>query len=83
MKEEEKIALLEEAKRRYPVGTIFNSCGGNKGVKIRDKTTFKWNYVHIETIGASISGSVYYDGKWAIIIDTPIAVPTILTYATY
>lgn len=33
-------ATVEEAKRRYPVGTIFNSTGGNKDCIIKPECTF-------------------------------------------
>lgn len=67
--------LLKEAKRRYPIGTIFNSTGGNTNCKILPNSTYE--YDSLRDIAVKIKGdyigSVYCSSleKWAEIVESP------------
>lgn len=68
MTQEEKDALLEEAKRHYPVGTEYNCArDGHINTAERDPEI-------IDTVDGDIDvgvGYVRYNGKWATIVSTP------------
>jgi hypothetical protein len=62
--------LITEAKRRYPVGTIFkclHKCQG--GPIIKEDHTFNSDDRCIRVLNGC--GCIYEDGKWAEIIETP------------
>lgn len=65
----ERQELLEEAKRRYPVGTRFKSVLSGKIYTIKS-TSYRWIIKGIEVDDAPW---VYYDGKWAEIL-TPLKI---------
>lgn len=76
-----KESLLEEAKRRYPIGTKFNSTGGFTGLTITERTQFSDDNSHGIAVNYlargesdTAHGYVYnkVDNKWAEII-TPTA----------
>lgn len=68
MTQEEKDALLAEAKRRYPVGTEYNCArDGHINTAERDPEI-------IDTVDGDIDvgvGYIRYNGKWAKIVSTP------------
>jgi hypothetical protein len=60
--------LIEEAKRRYPSGTVFKSCGyGNPEVVIGNEPSFYW-HTYGSIAPNESGGLVYKDGKWAEIV---------------
>ena len=62
--------LLEEAKRRYPVGTKYKSVIPNDREYTVDEQSFSLrNANHVW--GEANKGSLYDNGKWAEIISTP------------
>lgn len=67
----DKDALLEEAKRRYPVGTKINS-----SFQYNYKTTvhgynFEEGNIHcVDQLGRN-NGYIYYSGKWAETVEEP------------
>lgn len=66
--------LLEEAKRRYPIGTVFNSAANPNSKNLTVNNIPKWNYDQrsIGTKDNGDNGIVYSkDGKWAEIISLP------------
>jgi len=68
--------LLEEAKRRYPVGTTFKSALKHDTSPITTKVvnhTLSKTYGRIVIWGGPI-GFLYDDGKWAEIVSTPDSV---------
>lgn len=65
----DKDALLEEAKRRYPVGTEFKSTYQGDWAKVID-LDFKW-VEQYKAIQNSNGGWVYQLGNWAEIIEEP------------
>ncbi len=65
----DKDALLEEAKRRYPVGTKFKSTYQGDWAKVID-LDFKW-VEQYKAIQNSNGGWVYQLGNWAEIIEEP------------
>lgn len=68
MTQEEKDALLKEAKRRYPVGTEYNcACDGHVNTAERDPEIIDPEDGDID-VGV---GYVRYNGKWATIVSTP------------
>ena len=86
MKELDKDALLEEAKRRYPVGTKFKVVHSPEAIRKvtshekHDDTFVKASDgLHINFISdlieggksSCISASVYFNGKWAEIVEEP------------
>lgn len=86
MKELDKNALLEEAKRRYPIGTKFKIVHCPENIRKvtshekHDNTFVKASDgLHINFISdliegeksSCISASVYFNGKWAEIVEEP------------
>lgn len=65
----DKDALLEEAKKRYPVGTEFKSTYQGDWAKVID-LDFKW-VEQYKAIQNSNGGWVYQLGNWAEIIEEP------------
>lgn len=70
--------LLKEAKRRYPVGTIFrvvhnpnNVCEvkNHEPYPVHDEKFI--NFYITNPIGTCEGASVYKDGKWAEIVSLP------------
>lgn len=95
-KELSKEELLEEAKRRYPIGTEYEAIGGSKFIsegtvrliKKGDKGCSGDINISVCKIG-NYKGLVYQDGKWADIISKPeeifqvdyeVAKPWVRTY---
>jgi hypothetical protein len=75
--------LLKEAERRYPVGTIVNSLGGNSKAAITEPTfTLRGNNPKlIQNHGDCL---VYDNGKWAEIIKPKVVEPwTTGTYVVF
>ncbi len=75
MKSEEK-ELLEQAKLRYPPGTVFNSTGGWENCVVPQNFKFDCNGdysdIKIVTILADdLIGRIYTKGIWAEIISKP------------
>ena len=68
--------LLEEAKRRYPVGTVIR--GGLAGSGDKDETYTITDKLYVQSSGITHYGLpwVYFDGKWAEIISKPEEKPT-------
>ena len=67
--EEDK--LLEEAKRRYPVGTKIRSSLTPSCTKIIESSNFYW-YHNTDIVADTECGiSVYTKGRWAEVIETP------------
>jgi len=62
--------LLEEAKRKYPIGTRYISpYSGDKKIVKCHEDEFDWSS---STNGIHDGGSfVYYDNKWAEILEYP------------
>ena len=86
MKKLDKDALLEEAKRRYPVGTKFKVVHSPEAIrkvtsheKHDDTFVQASDGLHINFISdlieggksSCISASVYFNGKWAEIVEEP------------
>ena len=72
--------ILEEAKRRYPVGTILKCLVLNKSVKVTSHNTELLNKV--DQIYFQVEGNhtlVYSEGKWAEIV-TPVVEPKAAKY---
>lgn len=65
-----KEELLEEAKRRYPVGTNFKSPYSGNEIKIVG-INFKFNTNEKDIYEVNTNGFVYYEGKWAEIVSLP------------
>lgn len=62
--------LIQEAEKRYPAGTIFNS--RNTGQTCHSTGTFKISHSKLYT--CSVSGIVkncVYDGQWATVVEKP------------
>ena len=85
-KKVDKDALLEEAKRRYPIGTKFKVVHSPKNIRKvisheKHSNTFVTasDGLHINLISELIEGeksicisaSVYFNGKWAEIVEEP------------
>lgn len=76
MNEEE---LLAEAKRRYPLDTIFDSLGGYNNVRVREKDLLHWTDDRQEIKVAGEHGEnkgVLYRKKgqeWALIKKSAVA----------
>ena len=71
MTREERDALIQEAKRRYPIGTYFkSSMDGTYPGYIRTGEMYWWKD---SDIVANVPGgtSVYTNGKWAEITHNP------------
>lgn len=67
--------LLEEAKRRYPVGTRYRTYQGHE-YSIKTNSVYQGveglkNYGDGVNIGIKNGGFLYYEGKWAEIIIKP------------
>lgn len=73
--------LLEEAKRRYPVGTIFINLSGGDKKTITINTSFKMGDVYPKCVFSkefnTTNARIFDDGsnKWAEIISTPETTP--------
>jgi len=67
------MTLIEEAKIKFPVGTRFNSTGGNKNCLIESTSVFisEGNTIRITDAKGGLIGRVYNGTKWAEIISTP------------
>ncbi len=65
----EQELLLEEAKRRYPVGTHFHSLGGVRN-KVIEHSKFYFKCANT-VIRFDSNGMVYNNGEWAEIISKP------------
>jgi hypothetical protein len=79
-KEQPMEDILEEAKRRYPVGTILKCLILNKDVKVTSHSTNLLNKV--TQIYFQVEGNhtlVYSEGKWAEIV-TPVVEPKAAKY---
>ena len=75
--------LLEEAKRRYPVGTIFrvvhnptNVCEVKNHERYPVHNESFINFYIVNPIEGCEGASVYKDGKWAEIISLGYVIPT-------
>jgi hypothetical protein len=72
MKEEPKMdtkqTLLEEAKRRYPVGTTYRSRDGSV-YTIEEDDLFQNYWTHKDSVGISNKGWVKYQGIWSKILE--------------
>ena len=75
--------LLKEAKRRYPIGTVFrivhtpdNVCEvkNHEPYPVHDERFI--NFYIVNPIGECEGASVYKDGKWAEIISLGYVTPT-------
>lgn len=78
MTTEEKNKLIEEAKIRYPIGTIFKSAASNKIFTIKSHDAFNsTNNIVFETLELNNAkgnyGAVYstWQQKWAEIVSKP------------
>ena len=66
--------LLEEAKRRYPIGTNFISPHNNLPHKVHSKHELWYNHAGDSILiltSENVGDYVYFNGKWAEIIDEP------------
>ena len=66
--------LLEEAKRRYPIGTNFISPHNNLPYKVHSKHELWYGRTKdniLISISKNIGDYVYFNGKWAEIIEEP------------
>ena len=43
MTEEEKDEIVRQAELKYTINTIFNSTGGNRGVRVLSQPRFEWD----------------------------------------
>lgn len=68
MTKEETEQLLEEAKRRYPVGTKYSDNGIE--YEVEEAQYFKIITL-LKIYGNNGAGCLMYDGKWAEIISLP------------
>lgn len=64
--------LLEEAKRRYPKGTKYISAHKFAGSHINTVDLLNYRSLDTNIMAESGKGYIYYDGKWATIIFSPI-----------
>lgn len=67
MKEIDKNALLEEAKRRYPIGTKFKSVNDKEIYKV-ETNSHRWCNEGIDVEGVPW---IYLRGNWAEIVEEP------------
>ncbi len=74
--------LLEEAKRRYPIGTVFKvvhmpyyvvEVNNHEPYPIHDENTI--NFYITEPINGCLGASVYKDGEWAEIVSLGVIIP--------
>jgi hypothetical protein len=79
MEKEEKLSLLEEAIKKYPIGTKFRVAHRPSEIKTVSSHTYHTD-TFVENRGLHINflvkeerggASVYYDGKWAEIVEYP------------
>jgi hypothetical protein len=75
--------LLEEAKRRYPIGTVFKvvhnpndicEVKNHEPYPVHDEKFI--NFYIAKPIFGCIGASVYKDGKWAEIVSLGVVIPT-------
>jgi hypothetical protein len=72
---DKKEELLEQAKKKYPVGTRYKSAGYSETEYVVEKQTFEYDDGNIR--GEDGKGILYREGKWAEIIEPSKAeVPT-------
>jgi len=79
---DKKEELLEQAKKKYPVGTRYKSAGYSKQVYVVEEQTFQYTSdgdIHGETC----KGILYREGKWAEIIEPPKAEVLTSNQTTY
>lgn len=84
MTREEKEELLQEAKRRYPIGTRFkSSLDGKHPGQITNGEMYWWKNEENDIVANETNGaSVYSCGRWAEITHSPI--PTVINnYSIY
>lgn len=83
--EEVESRLLEYAREKYPVGIKYESICGNKNKNNDIVSELKWNYClkqgiysndYEKTSSDRSAAYVYWDGKWAEIIEEPKSKPT-------
>jgi hypothetical protein len=65
---EEKLAHAIE---NYPIGTVFISPYSNNQFTVNKTPTIRGR-TNISTEDKSASPWIYYDGKWALIVSSPI-----------
>jgi len=70
VKEMSKEELLEEAKRRYPIGTKFKSAYSGDERKIKN-ISFIFDGYGKDIYETNTGNYVYYNGKWSEIIELP------------
>lgn len=70
--------LLEEARRRYPIGTKYTSAdiAGSFGGEVQEVITgdFNWFAKHVQDERIDVTGSdglIYLNGTWATILERP------------
>ena len=68
---DKKEELLEQAKKKYPVGTRYKSAGYSETEYVVEKQTFEYDDGNIR--GEDGKGILYREGKWAKIIEPPKA----------
>jgi len=76
-------SLLEEAKRRYPIGTKYKNAVNKQESVIRYELVYGANdniYGQSKTHGSEFDGAVYYKGEWAEILETKITKPVVADY---
>lgn len=71
LKSKQDNSLLEEAKKRYPIGTKFITAGNSKEIFIVKTDEFYW-YISDTIANRNTNGLIYKNGKWAEIIEEPI-----------
>lgn len=79
---EEELALLEEAKRKYPEGTVINSLGGCRNFKCAGHD-FHFRYNRNTHNITAYGVTLYSGGKWAEIINTEDTNQVINNYSFY
>lgn len=69
----EQLCLLEEARRRYPIGTVFISARyPNKKSTYNIHTPYWEFYNHNEiSVNYNTGASIYKDGIWGEIVSLP------------
>lgn len=75
--------LLEEAKRRYPIGTVFKIVHIPSNIcEVKNHETYPVhnekiiNFYITKPIGECFGASVYKDGEWAEIVSLPDVITT-------
>lgn len=75
--------LLAEAKKRYPIGTVFKSSLNNTARStVKNGELYLWRNTDI-CIDNQGGYSVYTNGKWAEIISMPAPQEIINNYSIY